>query len=352
MVARNGQREGSVSQRLLEGVLARNPDHSGAIHYYIHLTDWIERQELAEPFADRLGRLAPAASHLVHMPSHTYYGVGRYRDAAAVNVAAIAADRRFEQSARPPESAYRRGLLRHNMHFAIESALARGDAATARAVSHQYRREFLTRRIEPASRLLGSATHYARGLHGDIAPLLAEDLPTHALDKVMHHYARGEALARRGEAGAVRAEAAAIARIGEGTDAPALGQSGSALATIFRHVLDGRAAMLAGDFRAAETAYRAAMDRQLSAGFGSDPPLFWYSVRRSLAAAQLAAGDARGAREQLQASLRRWPEDPLALYALSLAERALGETAAAERSLARARSGWAGEVTEVPLARI
>jgi hypothetical protein len=93
---------GSLTQRLLERVLARTPEHGGAIHYYIHLTDWIDRSHLAVPHAERLGRIAPSASHLVHMPSHTFYGVGRYKDAAAVNVAAIGADRAYVDKVRPP----------------------------------------------------------------------------------------------------------------------------------------------------------------------------------------------------------------------------------------------------------
>jgi len=342
-------RPGTRAQRLLERVLARNPDHSGAIHFYIHLTDWTDEQRLAEPYAERLGRIAPAASHLVHMPSHTFYGIGRYGDAAAANVAAIAADRAYLGNVRPPRSDYRYYLNRHNMQFAINSALARGDGATALAVSDQYRGEYLAGEVEPASRLLGSATYYARGLHGDA---LAAPAPDQVFDKAMHHYARGEALARRGEAAAVRAEAAAIAALRTGTGAPALGERGAQLAEIFQRVLEGRSAMLAGDHRAAKAAYRAAMNRQLAADFGFDPPLFWYSVRRSLAAAELAGGNARGAREQLRASLRRWPNDPLALYALSLAERSLGRGAEADASLARARAGWAGEVTEMPLSRI
>ena len=164
--------------------------------------------------------------------------------------------------------------------------------------------------------------------------------------------ARGEAQARAGDAAAVRAEAAAIAALREGTDAPALGRGGSRLAEIAQLVLEGRAAMLAGDHEVAQRAYRRAMEAQLEADFGMDPPLFWYSVRRSLAAALLASGDAAGARNQLHASLRRWPNDPLALYALSLADRALGDARAAEGNRARARAGWAGDGTAVPLGRI
>jgi len=352
MVESENMRPGSLSQRLLERVLARNPNHSGAIHFYIHLTDWTDEQRLAERYAERLGEIAPAASHLVHMPSHTFYGIGRYRDAAAVNVAAIAADRDYLSRVRPPRSDYRYYLNRHNMQFAINSALARGDGATALAVSGQYRGEYLAGQVDPASRLLGSATYYSAGLHSPVADVLALAEPSHALDKAMRHYARGEALARAGDAAAVRAEARAIEALREGTLAPALGRGGGALAEIFQRVLEGRAAMLAGKFRSAERAYRRGMERQLAAGFGFDPPLFWYSIRRSLAAAQIARGESRGAREQLRASLRRWPNDPLALYALSLAERRLGDAAAADASLRQAREIWAGDVGEVPLSRI
>jgi tetratricopeptide (TPR) repeat protein len=354
MVASDDMRPGSLAQRLLERVLARNPGHGGAIHYYIHLTDWIDRQNLAVPHAERLGRIAPAASHLVHMPSHSFYGVGRYRDAAAVNVAAIAADRAYRERVRPPASDYRYGLNAHNMHFAIESALARGDGAIALDVSRQFRATYMSGDgdVNRRARILGSAVYFSQGLHGSIGDVLAMAEPENALEKSFRLYARGEALARRGDAGAVRAEAAALAALRAGRDAPALGRGGDALAEIFQYVLEGRAAMLAGDPRAAEAAYRKAMERQRAAQFGSDPPLFWYSVRRSLAAARLAGGDHEGARAQLYASLRRWPNDALALYALSQADRAAGDAASADRNLARARALWAGDVTQVPLARI
>jgi tetratricopeptide (TPR) repeat protein len=354
MITWQDEREpaGTLAQRFLERVLARNPDHGGAIHYYIHLTDWIDRQNLAVPYAERLGRIAPAASHLVHMPSHTFYGVGRYQDAARVNVAAIAADPAFRARTRPAASDYRWGLNAHNMHFAIESALARGDGETARTVSRQYRDTYLAGPLDPRTQMLGTATFYTRGLYDDVGAMLAVAEPANVFDKAQYHYARGEALARRGDAAAVRAEAAAIAALREGRDSPGLGNRGGQLAEVFQYVLEGRAAMLAGNAAAAQTAYRRAMEKQLVARFGMDPPLFWYSVRRSLAAATLAAGDAESARQQIYASLRRWPNDALALYVLSQADRAAGDIASAERNLARARALWAGDVTQVPLARI
>ena len=141
----NQPRPGNLAQRLLERVLARNPNHGGAIHYYIHLTDWIDRQNLAVPYAERLGRIAPAASHLVHMPSHTFYGVGRYQDAAAGQC-------RGDRGGHAP-SARRPGRRRPTIAGAstrttcISRSRARSPAATAtprEAVSRQYRATYLS----------------------------------------------------------------------------------------------------------------------------------------------------------------------------------------------------------------
>jgi tetratricopeptide (TPR) repeat protein len=76
----------------LERVMARQPDHAGAHHYYIHVMEASQTPERAEPSADRLGSLMPAAGHIVHMPAHIYIRVGRYADAAEANLRAIAAD--------------------------------------------------------------------------------------------------------------------------------------------------------------------------------------------------------------------------------------------------------------------
>ena len=79
----------------MEHVLARSPNSIGAIHYYIHITDQSPHVAKAAPYADKLGALAPDAGHLVHMPSHTYLSLGRYAEAEDVNIAAIAADKRY-----------------------------------------------------------------------------------------------------------------------------------------------------------------------------------------------------------------------------------------------------------------
>ena len=79
----------------LERVLARKPNHAGAIHLYIHAVEASDRPKRAEPYADRLRGAIPGAGHLVHMPSHIYYRVGRYLDALEDNKAAVKADEKY-----------------------------------------------------------------------------------------------------------------------------------------------------------------------------------------------------------------------------------------------------------------
>ena len=82
----------------LERVKAANPDHPGALHYYIHAVEATTTPERAEPAADELGDLVPVAGHLVHMPAHIYLRVGRYHDAITANEAAAAGGRRLHRA--------------------------------------------------------------------------------------------------------------------------------------------------------------------------------------------------------------------------------------------------------------
>jgi tetratricopeptide (TPR) repeat protein len=115
--------------RLLESVLARNPNHPGAIHLYIHAVE-LGRPELAEAGADRLWKLAPGAGHLVHMPSHIFRRVGRYADASRSNQDAVAADEDYIVQCRA-QGVYPLAYYPHNIHFLWDSATMEGRSLTA-----------------------------------------------------------------------------------------------------------------------------------------------------------------------------------------------------------------------------
>ena len=113
---------------ILEHALTVKPDDPGAIHLYIHLTEWSDDPHRALAYGERLALLAPGASHLVHMPSHTFYRVGRYKDAMMSNVNAVALDKSYDQLVGPPGGIRGMRLHAHNIHFGMGGALMAGGA--------------------------------------------------------------------------------------------------------------------------------------------------------------------------------------------------------------------------------
>ena len=122
---------------LVEGALARHPDHVGLNHYMIHVVDAVPVARRAEAAADRLGRLAPKSPHLVHMPSHTYANIGRYADATRVNQQAVAADDAMDAELQRQNFKISKDWRSHNLHFVWYGALmeGRGELALAAARS-------------------------------------------------------------------------------------------------------------------------------------------------------------------------------------------------------------------------
>ncbi|HLM00606.1 MAG TPA: alpha/beta fold hydrolase [Pyrinomonadaceae bacterium] len=115
---------------VLESVLRRNPNHTGANHYYIHAVEAGPNPERALASAMRLGLLAPNAGHLVHMPSHIYIRTGDYNEAAKSNADAIQADRRFMQKT-GAQGVYTMMYYNHNIHFLSAASAMNGQYAEA-----------------------------------------------------------------------------------------------------------------------------------------------------------------------------------------------------------------------------
>ena len=79
---------------ILEKLFAEEPDHPGAAHYLIHTYDTPSMAHLGLPAAERYAKIAPAAPHALHMPSHIFVRLGMWPDDIASNLASIAASRR------------------------------------------------------------------------------------------------------------------------------------------------------------------------------------------------------------------------------------------------------------------
>lgn len=333
---------------MLETVLARNPDHTGAIHFYIHATEWDGVPARAVPYADRLKGLAPGASHLIHMPSHTWYRVGRYRDAAFANLSAIAADKAWIGQTGWSKPDWEVPYFGHNVRFALGGAMMAGEAEAALTMAERLAGLPEDKLDSPWVQATAGSAWFARGRYDDPDRVLAMAAPSarHGFLRAMHHYGRGEALARKGDAAGVRAEALAIK--------PAGARMLATQMTIAREVLLGRAAMIEGRHAEAGKHFRKAAERQERVfGDGGDPPIWWYPVRRSLAAALLADGQVVPALGQARAVLAKWPNDPMSLVVAARAEERLGRAEFAGRDRAVARAGWgAGDPDKASLTLI
>jgi tetratricopeptide (TPR) repeat protein len=329
----------------LEGVLARDPDHLGANHYYIHAVEASPDPGRALPCADRLGGLAPAAGHLVHMPAHVYMRVGRYADAAEANRRAIAADERYitRQNA---DGVYPQMYYPHNIHFLWAAASMEGRSAEAIAAAKK-----LTGHVTPDAlrqmpmlELFAPTTLFALARFGKWQELMAVPAPGEEFQVYsgMWHYARGLALVATGKVDEAEREHEQVASLAGAVAADrVIGDNQPAK----RH-LELAAAELGGEI----AARRGRMDeavKQLEAAVRledrlpyTEPPAWWRPTRQVLGATLLDAGRPLEAEAVYREDLRRNPENGWSLLGLSRSLR--DRDPAAARSVdTRFRTAWA-----------
>ncbi len=342
---------------LLEGALQRQPKDTGAIHFYIHATEMSGFGTRALPYAETLQALAPAASHLVHMPSHTYFWSGRYRQAEASNLDAVEIDKANAERLKPKDGVF--GLIYHghNVQFGEGAALMDGDGKGGLALAATELTE--VGKVKPDESFkqvwLGTAYFvYGRyGSKGEVAAL-PDPGPKLAVADAMWIYAKGEAASREGDAAGVKAQAAALQALRPDMKPfKDFRPQAQAMIDVARLVLTGRAAMLEQRWSDAEAAYRRAAEiQEAKLGRTADPPAWWYPVRRSLAAALLAQGRTRDAAAEAQKALNRWAYDPIALRLLADCATKEGRPDDARRNLTYARANWTGDVETLPLSAL
>jgi tetratricopeptide (TPR) repeat protein len=340
-----------------ERVLAQHPDHPGAIHLYIHLTEASTTPERAEPYANRLAALMPGAGHLVHMGSHTFFRVGRYQDSADTNKAAVKADEAYLARARV-EGVYPYGYYPHNIHFVVASAQMSGDGQTALEYAQRLDNKIPDAIAQQVGwvQAIKTAPYFAHAQFSRPETILALPDPgdTFPFVKAMWHYARGVALAAQGSFEPAQREAAHIAEINQKADFSFL-LAGAVpapdLLRLARHVLQGRIALDQGQAEQASKEFQVAVSIQDTLAY-MEPPYWYYPVRQSLGAALLATGRAAEAEQAFTQSLEQFPDNGWALYGLMHAQRAQHKEAAAQETEKRFKQVWAGDLATLTLGRL
>lgn len=341
--------EGVLGTREL-GLLAAYPDHPGAIHLYIHAVEASDHPERAAPHAARLAELMPGAGHVVHMPSHIWYRLGRWRESLDANVQAAAADETLMKQG-GASLLYSEGYYAHNVHFVMVSALMGGDGRVsvdaadklAGIVSERAKREV------PWTQPIAAAPYYAHARFTPPDAVLALPEPEGAFPfiKASWHYARGIALTRVGRTEEARREAAAIdelARTKEITALPDLGVPGPDILMISSSEIEARLAEAAGDHTRAVELYTKAADVQDRLPY-MEPPFWYYPVHQSLGAVLMAQGKPDEAEAAFRAALKRSPNNGWAAVGLMKAAEAKGDAQATEEARILLQKNWFGETT-------
>lgn len=342
---------GQAMQRL-ETVLARNPDQVLAIHLYIHMTEASDDPWRAVDGAERLARLAPGAGHLVHMPAHTWFRIGRFAESLEANVDAVAVDEAYLARAGDAASdIYRYGYYPHNVHFVLTSAQMAGDGPTVLDSADRLDAALPMdmAAIEGWIQLIKAAPWFAKVQFGDgqvFENILAAPAPegAPAYIEAAWRYARGEAAARLGRAEEARAEAAKLAELDEATDWDKAipWMPGAMLVDIMQETVLARAAMTEDDLDTAIEHWGRATAIQANLPY-LEPPFWYYPARQSFAAALLRDGQAERAEQEFFATLVESPDNGWAYWGLAEAREAQGDTAGAEAAMTMWRDAWSGE---------
>ena len=343
---------------MIETVIARNPRHPQASHLYIHLMENGPDPRRAEKAADALARSAPAAlGHLVHMPAHIYYRIGRYADSMEANVLAARADEAYLEQA-GDDGLYRYGYYPHNVHFLLTSAQMVGNM---HAVASETARLEQILGVEIARELawvqaIHAAPSYALAQYGSPEAILALTGEASPLGYVeaMRRYARAVAHALDGNEAGFAREISALDAQADATDVVAMTAQGFPAPDIVRlatHVARGRHALINDRPAEAVKHFEAAEAIEATIPY-SEPPFWYYPVAQSRGAALYAMGRYHDASKAFRQALFRAPNNGWALYGLSQSEAKAGRRKEAAAARMKLEEVWQGETSWLDMKRL
>jgi tetratricopeptide (TPR) repeat protein len=306
----------------LESVLKRDPDHMGAVHYYIHAVEASRSPQRALAGANKLAAMAPAAGHLVHMPAHVYIRTGDYEAAVKTNQLAAEVDRAYIKAS-GVQGIYPMMYYSHNLHFIAMCAAMNGDYSEAKKNA-----DMLAAHVGPGVKQMPP-------LEGFMTIPLAVDVRFHKWDSILAtkqpdpemkittvfwHFARGMALAGKGKPVEAEAEYKIVADAEKATPedmvfAMPVNNKAKDIMKIAENVLGAKVAMAKKDTDGAIAMLQEAVAVQDTLKYG-EPPDWFFPVRESLGAALLMKGDNAAAEKTFRDDLERNPRNPRSLFGL------------------------------------
>jgi tetratricopeptide (TPR) repeat protein len=306
----------------LESVMKRDPNHLGAIHYYIHAVEASPTPERALAGANKLAELAPNAGHIVHMPAHVYIRTGDYEAAVKTNEQAAAVDRAYIK-ATGVQGIYPMMYYSHNLHFIAMCAAMNGNYSLSMKNA-----DLLVENVAPHVKEMPP-------LEGFMTIPVAVQIRFHRWDEILKmpqpdaamktatvfwHFGRGLALAGTGKISEAEVEYKIVSDAEAATPPDVIFQmpinnKAKDIMKISKDVLGAKIALAKKDNSGAIAMLRDAVTIQDTLKYG-EPPDWFFPVRESLGAALLMNGDAAGAEKVFRDDLGRNLRNPRSLWGL------------------------------------
>ena len=309
--------------QVLEAVLARDIRHVGACHLYIHATESTAEPERAEACAEFVGNSIPGASHLNHMPSHTWNEIGRWGDAVRANIQAWHSDQK---------AAIGEGLAiypAHNLHMLLFAASMDGQGAVATQAGKDY------------AKLTGNGFYQALTLlrFGRFDEILALDnRPDDIVTGGMWDFSQGYARLRNGETDFAEVYLSRVMKGAESGDATFRFHSATQLLGVVGGILEGEIHRARGSLDEAIASFERAVTTEDGLTYDEPEPVP-FAARHWLGAALLEASQFADAERVYREELEDHPHNGWSLLGLIAALDAQGKASTEAR--ADFQTSWA-----------
>jgi tetratricopeptide (TPR) repeat protein len=292
--------------KVLESVLDREPRHPGACHLYVHATESTMKPQKAEICADFLGKSIPGASHINHMPSHTYNEVGRWGDSVRANLEAWHSDLKAdigEGFAIYPD---------HNLHMLLYAASMDGQGAIATQAGKDY-----AKRTGDAMYQVLTLVRFGR--FDEV--LQIEKRPEREIPGAMWDFAQGYAHLRQNAPDFAKLYLARVQKVADTGKSEFRSHTAARLVGIVAGILDGEIKRAEKDLPGAIAAFEKAVVLDDELEYDEPEPLP-FPARHWLGAALFEAGRFADAEREYAKDLEQHPHNGWSLVGLQQALKA------------------------------
>lgn len=295
---------------VLESALAKDPKHPGACHLYVHATESTVKPQLAENCAQYLGATIPGASHINHMPSHTWNEVGRWGDSVRANLEAWHSDLKADEGegfAIYPD---------HNLHMLLYAASMDGQGGIATQAGKDY-----TKRTGDTMYQVLTLIRFGRFDEVvDVTKRPEREIPAAAFD-----FSQGYAKLKLGDADFAKAYLAKVKKTADTSKVEFRSHPAKRLVGVLAGILDGEITLMGGDLAGAIAKFEEAVKLDDELEYDEPEPLP-FPARHWLGAALIEAKRFAEAEKCYRDDLEQHPHNGWSLLGLQQALKAQNKT--------------------------